>query len=96
MLSSEHVCVPVDHKVACKWKTWYLEGGILEAKAVGWAFDLREEGTTRGIAEEGGLWALGELKNGGWWFRDGAGTGVLGGTGGPAGLGKGPEKLKPL
>lgn len=41
--------------MACNWKMRYLEGGILEAKAAGRVFDLREEGIARGNAEEGGL-----------------------------------------
>lgn len=74
----------------------YLDGGILEAKAACWVFDLREEGTTRGGVEEGWLRALGELKGRGWGLGGGTGTGVLGGTEGPAGLGEGPKKLNPL
>lgn len=47
---------------------------------------------------EGWLRALGELKEKDWGLGGGSGTGtgVLGGTVGPAGLGEGPMKLKPL
>lgn len=74
----------------------YLDGGILEAKAACRAFDLKEGGTTSGGVEEGWLRALGELKERAWGLGGGMGTGVLGGTKGPAGLGEGPLKLNPL
>lgn len=82
--------------LTCKWQKRYLEGGILEAKAACRAFDLGEGGTTVAGVEEGWLRALGELKEKGWGLGGGAGTGVLGGTEGPAGLGEGPEKVNPL
>lgn len=46
--------------------------------------------------EEDWLRALGELKERDWGLGGGTGTGVLGGTEGPAGLGEGPKKLNPL
>lgn len=84
------------HKLTCKWKMRYLDGGILEAKAACRVFDLREEGTTRGGVEEDWLGALGELKERGWGLGGGTGTGVLGRAECPAGLGGGPNKLDPL
>lgn len=45
---------------------------------------------------EGGLWALGELRDRDWGLADGTGTGVFGGTDGAVEPGEGPKKLKPL
>lgn len=74
----------------------YLECGILEAKAACRAFVLGEWGTTTAGVDEGWLRALGELKERDTGLGGGTGTGVLGGTEGPAGLGEGPKKLNPL
>lgn len=74
----------------------YLDGGILEAKAACRVFDLGEGGTMGGGVEDGWLRALGEIKERDWGLGGGTGTGVLGGTEGPAGLGEGPKKLNPL
>ncbi|TNN87674.1 hypothetical protein EYF80_002021 [Liparis tanakae] len=74
----------------------YLDGGILEAKAACRVFDLGEGGTMERDVEEGWLGTLGELKERDWGLGGGTGTGVLGGTEGPAGLGEGPKKVNPL
>lgn len=74
----------------------YLDGGILAANAARRAFDLGEGGTMEGGVEEGWLRARGELKEREWGLGGGTGIGVLGGTEGPAELGEGPKKLKPL
>lgn len=77
----------------------YLDCGILAAKAAKAAcrvFNLGEGGTTGGGVEDGWLRALGELKERDWGLGGGMETGVLGETGGPAGIGEGPGKLSPL
>lgn len=74
----------------------YLDGGILEAKAACRVFDLGEGGTVERGVVEGWLQTLGELKERVWGVGGGTGTGVLGGTEGPAGLGEGPGKVNPL
>ncbi len=84
------------HTLTCKWQMRYLDGGILAAKAACRVFDLGEGGTMGGGVEEGWLRALGEFKERDWGLGGGTGTGVLGGTEGPAGLGEGPKKLNPL
>lgn len=84
------------HKLTGKWQIRYLDGGILEPKAACRAFDLGEGGTTAGGVVEDRLRALGELMGRDWGLGGGTGTGVLGGTEGPAELGEGPKKLNPL
>lgn len=86
----------LQHTLTRKLQIRYLDGGILEPKAVCWVYDLGEGGTMAGGVEEGRLWALGELKEKDWGLGGGMGTGVLGGTEGPEGLGEGPKKLNPL
>lgn len=73
-----------------------LDGGILAAKAACRVFDLGEGGTIGRGVEEGWLRATGELRGRDWGLGGGRGTGVLGGTEGPAEPGGGPKKLNPL
>lgn len=74
----------------------YLDGGILAAKAACRVFDLGEGGTIGSGVEVGRLRATGELRERDWGLGGGSGTGVLGGTEGPAELEGGRKKLNPL
>lgn len=73
-----------------------LDDGILAAKAACRALSLGEGGTTGRVVEGGLSPELGELKIRDWGLNGVAGTGVFGGTEGPAGLGEKPGKLYPL